>query len=88
MFSKSQLAGIGHIAKRARFEAEKAGRTVRLDDVKSAIQRRMPIDAEYKAPAASLPSSRNRPGKVQSLAAPMFDRDTVPALVEKPRIDV
>lgn len=45
-FSKSQLAGIEHVVKRARFEAQKAGRdNITLADIQSAIQRRMPIDS-------------------------------------------
>jgi len=37
-----EFAGMGHIVKRARFEADKAGREVTLADISSAIQLRMP----------------------------------------------
>jgi hypothetical protein len=72
MFSKSQLAGIDHIVKRARFEAQKAGREVTLADVKSAIERRLPVDPEASGVRIEeAPPKSKRPQLVRSpLLAP------------------
>jgi hypothetical protein len=59
MLSKSRLAGIVHVVKRAKFEADKAGRPVVFADIQSAIERRMPVDPETN-PAFALRSPERR----------------------------
>ena len=52
-----ELAGMGHIVRRAEFEAEKAGREVTLADISSAIQMRMPLNAQ------AVPQAKSGKGK-------------------------
>ena len=48
MFTKSQVAGIEHVVKRARFVATGHGRKVTLDDINTAVKRRLPVDPEAR----------------------------------------
>jgi hypothetical protein len=67
MFTKSQVAGIGHVVKRARFEAEKQGRKkLRLAEISSAIALRMPVDPEARQPQKQ-PNTRRRQSQSEVL---------------------
>jgi hypothetical protein len=72
MFSKSRLAGIVHVVKRAKFEADKAGRPVVFADIQSAIERRLPVD-----PEANPAVNHHRPERRRSSFSPL-PRRTVP----------
>jgi hypothetical protein len=95
MFSKSQIAGIEHIVKRARFEAAQAGKAkAAFADIKRAIERRMAIDGQPSL--ATRPSRRRmtggfaqpakpeRPDSRREIAPPALiteaERSTTPAL--------
>jgi hypothetical protein len=73
MFTKSQVAGIEHVVKRARFDAAKHDRKVTWDDIRTAVKRRMPVDPEAR---------EGKPAKTPS-------RAVIPTLAtDNPRINL